>query len=75
VADALSFMSERQTVIAAEVDELSHPLVQLMRGIPPQISTSGKRFRARRDVLVSAVCRLGNRDALCRSEPAASLVW
>jgi hypothetical protein len=43
VADAFSFMSEKQAIIAAKVDELSQPFVELMRGIPPQISTSGKR--------------------------------
>jgi hypothetical protein len=38
-------MSERQAIVAAGVDALSQSLVELMRGMPLQASTSGERSR------------------------------
>ena len=43
MVDALSFMPERLAIVAAKVDDLSPSLVELMRGMPPQASTSGER--------------------------------
>jgi hypothetical protein len=43
MADAFSFMSEGQAIVAAIVDEPAQPFVELTRGIPPGTSTSGKR--------------------------------
>jgi hypothetical protein len=43
MADAFSFMSGGQAIVAARVDEPAQPFVELTRGMPPQASTSDKR--------------------------------
>jgi hypothetical protein len=42
MADAFSFMSGEQAIVAARVDEPAQPFVELRRGMLPQASTSGE---------------------------------
>jgi hypothetical protein len=36
-------MSERQSIVAAKVEDRSPSMVEVIRGMPPQASTSGER--------------------------------